>query len=44
MLRYIENRFNEKHLSTVQAAFLRKKIAIGNNMIELAIWDTAGFD
>lgn len=42
MLRYIENRFNDKHLSTVQAAFLRKKIAIGNNMVELAIWDTAG--
>jgi Ras-related protein Rab-21 len=38
MLRYIENKFNEKHLSTIQAAFLKKKIMLGNNMIELAIW------
>jgi Ras-related protein Rab-21 len=38
MLRYIENKFNEKHLSTVQAAFMKKKILIGNNVIDLAIW------
>ena len=38
MLRYIENKFNEKHLSTIQAAFLKKKISIGNDIIELAIW------
>ena len=42
MLRYIEDKFNDKHLSTIQAAFLKKKIRIGNNSVELAIWDTAG--
>jgi Ras-related protein Rab-21 len=38
MLRYIENKFNDKHLSTTQAAFLKKKILIGNNVVDLAIW------
>lgn len=42
MLRYIEDKFNDKHLSTIQAAFLKKKIKIGNNQVELSIWDTAG--
>jgi Ras-related protein Rab-21 len=38
MLRYVEDKFNEKHLSTIQAAFLKKKIKIGNNQAELSIW------
>jgi Ras-related protein Rab-21 len=42
MLRYLNDQFNERHLSTVQAAFMKKKIRIGNNSVELAIWDTAG--
>lgn len=42
MLRYVQDKFNEEHLSTVQAAFIKKKIRIGNNSVELAIWDTAG--
>ena len=42
MLRFINDQFNDKHLSTVQAAFMKKKLRIGNNSVELAIWDTAG--
>ncbi len=38
MLRYVEDKFNDKHLSTIQAAFLKKKIKIGNNQAELSIW------
>lgn len=42
MLRYINDQFNDKHLSTIQAAFMKKKLRIGSNSVELAIWDTAG--
>ncbi|XP_055335640.1 ras-related protein Rab-21-like [Paramacrobiotus metropolitanus] len=42
VLRYVENRFNEKHESTLQASFLNKKLNIGGKRINLAIWDTAG--
>jgi len=42
MLRFINDQFNDKHISTVQAAFMKKKLRIGNNSVELAIWDTAG--
>jgi hypothetical protein len=38
MLRYINDQFNDKHLSTIQAAFMKKKLRIGNNSVELAIW------
>ena len=42
MLRYINDQFNDKHLSTIQAAFMKKKLRIGGNSVELSIWDTAG--
>ncbi|EDV19728.1 Ras-related protein Rab-21 [Trichoplax sp. H2] len=42
VLRYCENKFNEKHLSTLQASYLEKKLNIGGKRINLAIWDTAG--
>lgn len=38
MLRFVHDQFNDKHLSTIQASFLRKKIKIGNKTVELAIW------
>lgn len=38
MLRYVQDKFNEEHLSTIQAAFIKKKIRIGSNSVELAIW------
>ncbi|GAU97671.1 hypothetical protein RvY_08927 [Ramazzottius varieornatus] len=42
VLRYVENKFNEKHESTLQASFLTKKLTIGNRRVNLSIWDTAG--
>ena len=38
MIRYVNDQFNEKHLSTIQAAFMKKKLRIGKNTVELAIW------
>ncbi|XP_026758195.1 ras-related protein Rab-21-like [Galleria mellonella] len=42
LLRYIEDKFNDKHLTTLQATFLNKKININGKRINLSIWDTAG--
>ncbi|KAG8199018.1 hypothetical protein JTE90_001813 [Oedothorax gibbosus] len=42
VLRYVENKFNEKHFSTLQASFLTKKLSIASKKVNLAIWDTAG--
>ncbi|XP_070532908.1 ras-related protein Rab-21-like [Ptychodera flava] len=42
VLRYVENKFNEKHISTLQASFLTKKLNIGGKRVNIAIWDTAG--
>ncbi|OQV22517.1 Ras-related protein Rab-21 [Hypsibius exemplaris] len=42
VLRYVENKFNERHESTLQASFLTKKLSIGGKRVNLAIWDTAG--
>lgn len=42
VLRYVENKFNEKHFSTLQASFLNKRLNIAGKRINLAIWDTAG--
>eukprot|EP00051_Salpingoeca_urceolata_P026916 m.479265 g.479265 ORF g.479265 m.479265 type:complete len:198 (+) comp21386_c0_seq1:524-1117(+) len=42
VLRYCQNQFNDKHVSTLQASFLKKRINIGGRRVDLAIWDTAG--
>ncbi|XP_011495257.1 PREDICTED: ras-related protein Rab-21 [Ceratosolen solmsi marchali] len=42
MLRYVEDKFNDKHISTLQASFFKKKLNINGKRINLAIWDTAG--
>ena len=42
VVRYVQNSFNEKHLTTLQASFLMKKLNIAGKRVELAIWDTAG--
>ena len=42
VLRYVENKFNEKHFTTLQASFLNKKLNIAGKRVNLAIWDTAG--
>jgi len=41
-LRYVQNAFNDKHLSTIQASFLTKRLNVDNKRVVLAIWDTAG--
>ncbi|XKL63605.1 hypothetical protein PGB90_005969 [Kerria lacca] len=42
VLRYVEDKFNDKHISTLQASFLNKKLNIAGKRVNLAIWDTAG--
>ncbi|KAF2898564.1 hypothetical protein ILUMI_07609 [Ignelater luminosus] len=42
VLRYVEDKFNSNHISTVQASFLNKKLNIEGKRVNLAIWDTAG--
>ncbi|KAK2173874.1 hypothetical protein NP493_843g00019 [Ridgeia piscesae] len=42
VLRYVENKFNDKHITTLQASFLNKKLNIHGKRVNLAIWDTAG--
>ncbi|PAA46768.1 hypothetical protein BOX15_Mlig008977g1 [Macrostomum lignano] len=41
-LRYVEDKFNDKHLTTVQASFLSKKLNVSGRRVTLNIWDTAG--
>lgn len=41
-LRYVEDKFNDKHITTVQASFLKKKLNVNGKRVNLAIWDTAG--
>ncbi|XP_067950887.1 ras-related protein Rab-21-like [Watersipora subatra] len=42
VLRYVEDKFNDKHYTTLQASFLSKKLNINGSRVSLAIWDTAG--
>ncbi|XP_049786564.1 ras-related protein Rab-21 [Schistocerca cancellata] len=42
ILRYVEDKFNDKHLTTLQASFLKKKLNIAGKRVNLSIWDTAG--
>lgn len=42
VLRYVEDKFNTKHISTLQASFLNKKINIDGKTVRMALWDTAG--
>ncbi|KAJ8983845.1 hypothetical protein NQ317_016450 [Molorchus minor] len=42
VIRYVEDKFNSNHISTVQASFLNKKINVDGTHINLSIWDTAG--
>lgn len=42
VLRYVEDKFQSKHISTLQASFLSKTIYVNEERINLNIWDTAG--
>ncbi|KAH8394471.1 hypothetical protein KR222_011370 [Zaprionus bogoriensis] len=43
VLRYMEDKFNTQHLSTLQASFVTKKVTLPDDRrAQLNIWDTAG--
>jgi Ras-related protein Rab-18 len=42
LLRFCDNEFNEKQLSTIGVDFKVKFMSINNKRVKLAIWDTAG--
>ena len=42
VLRYVEDKFNDKHITTLQASFFNKKLNISGKRVNLSIWDTAG--
>ncbi|KAH8386765.1 hypothetical protein KR093_002399 [Drosophila rubida] len=43
VLRYMEDKFNTQHLSTLQASFVTKKVTLADERrAQLNIWDTAG--
>ncbi|CAA91296.1 Ras-related protein Rab-21 [Caenorhabditis elegans] len=42
VLRFVENKFSCKHLSTIQASFQNKTVNVEDCQADLHIWDTAG--
>jgi len=42
VVRYVNNAFNDNHLTTIQASFLTKRLNINGEKVMLSIWDTAG--
>jgi len=42
VLRYSQNQFNDKQVSTVQASYQTKRLTVDNQRVNLSIWDTAG--
>jgi Ras-related protein Rab-21 len=40
--RYVQNTFNERHVTTIQASFLTKRLNVDGNRVNISIWDTAG--
>ncbi|PAA64868.1 hypothetical protein BOX15_Mlig001544g1, partial [Macrostomum lignano] len=42
VLRYAEGKFSDKHVTTLQASFLTKRLNLGGTRVTLNIWDTAG--
>ncbi|XP_071550644.1 ras-related protein Rab-21 [Panulirus ornatus] len=42
ILRYVEDKFNDRHITTLQASFLTKRVNLSGKRVNLAIWDTAG--
>eukprot|EP00657_Telonema_sp_P-1_P011725 TRINITY_DN716_c0_g2_i1.p1 TRINITY_DN716_c0_g2~~TRINITY_DN716_c0_g2_i1.p1 ORF type:complete len:168 (+),score=35.58 TRINITY_DN716_c0_g2_i1:173-676(+) len=42
VLRYVQDKFDDKMQATIQASFLKKSLVINQTSLNLAIWDTAG--
>lgn len=42
LLRYIKGEYSDRQVSTLQASYLDKRLALGATQVQLSIWDTAG--
>nr|ACO11277.1 Ras-related protein Rab-21 [Caligus rogercresseyi] len=42
VLRYVDDQFNDRHITTLQASFLNKRLNVRGKRVNLSIWDTAG--
>ncbi len=42
MKRYVNNKFNKQHMSTIGVDFAMKTIDVDGVKVKLQIWDTAG--
>jgi Ras-related protein Rab-21 len=42
LLRYTRGEYDDRQVSTIQASYLDKNLIIGNQNVQLNIWDTAG--
>ena len=42
--RYVEDRFDDRYLSTIGVKISRKTLTRGNNLLNLILWDLAGSD
>eukprot|EP01086_Lenisia_limosa_P013932 TRINITY_DN4366_c0_g1_i1.p1 TRINITY_DN4366_c0_g1~~TRINITY_DN4366_c0_g1_i1.p1 ORF type:complete len:199 (-),score=27.40 TRINITY_DN4366_c0_g1_i1:112-708(-) len=42
VMRYVSNTFNEKHITTIQALFVPKRLNLDGQSMTMNIWDTAG--
>ncbi|DAZ96139.1 TPA: hypothetical protein N0F65_008718 [Lagenidium giganteum] len=42
LLRYIKGEYDDRQVSTLQASYLDKRLAVDNTNVQLSLWDTAG--
>ncbi|TYZ59561.1 hypothetical protein PybrP1_011639 [[Pythium] brassicae (nom. inval.)] len=42
LLRYIKGEYDERQVSTLQASYLDKRLAVDGSKVALSLWDTAG--
>jgi len=42
LLRFTKGEYTDRQVSTLQASYLDKKVAVGSQQVQLSIWDTAG--
>merc|ERR1711904_353198 len=42
VLRYVQDKFDDKSAATIQASFLNKRLSVAGEQVNIAIWDTAG--
>lgn len=42
LLRYIKGEYDERQVSTLQASYLDKRLAVDGSKVQLSLWDTAG--